>query len=498
MYELYPYFTNDGSVGLFSQADDDIYHSTYGALTESWQKFIIPAHLEEYLSGHESVKILDICYGIGYNTKTALNVFIKNFMKTKNKLAKEKKFKNKFSNKHVHPSIAAIDTDNIAKRGIERKNKNYSDFDEKSTEPSTICNATIDVDNIQEAFEHNIELLDELNNDLNESAKNEFCENENIKCKNILIDAVDLDKVLIEISPFIVELSRFNNIFYKKHNLDSVGGKIKCKQIIKIGNRKIKLKNEYRLKKEVGMIILLKLFERNKDFFDDKILQSIFSQNKYSPFLSKYMLNFARFLQNQGYNYNKKQNKSSFLHNIYYEYISKSYKNAKFLLENSKICVNFINDDARKFLKRTSSKYHFIFLDAFTPTKCPALWSIQFFNTLYSMLEDDGMLLTYSNSAAVRNALLLSGFYVGKTYDADLNKFIGTVAAKNKNLIDYPLNEIDIELINSKAGIVFEDENLELDNQTIIKNRTAKVENSELASSSKILKGRKGENIKSL
>ena len=35
MYVLYPYFTNDGSVGLFSPEANDIYHSTYGALTEA-------------------------------------------------------------------------------------------------------------------------------------------------------------------------------------------------------------------------------------------------------------------------------------------------------------------------------------------------------------------------------------------------------------------------------------------------------------------------------
>lgn len=81
MYELYPYFTNDGTVGLFSREDDDIYHSTYGALSESWQKFIIPSGLEEYLQTHNELKILDICYGIGYNSKTVLNVFINNATK---------------------------------------------------------------------------------------------------------------------------------------------------------------------------------------------------------------------------------------------------------------------------------------------------------------------------------------------------------------------------------------------------------------------------------
>lgn len=82
MYDLYPYFTNDGSVGLFSPEADDIYHSTYGALSEAYEKFILPANLEKYFETHKEIKVLDICYGIGYNTKSFLNFLIeKNILK---------------------------------------------------------------------------------------------------------------------------------------------------------------------------------------------------------------------------------------------------------------------------------------------------------------------------------------------------------------------------------------------------------------------------------
>ncbi len=76
MYELYPYFTNDGSVGLFSPEADDIYHSTYGALTEAYEKFIIPAEFEKFFQKNNKIKILDICFGIGYNTKSFINNFL--------------------------------------------------------------------------------------------------------------------------------------------------------------------------------------------------------------------------------------------------------------------------------------------------------------------------------------------------------------------------------------------------------------------------------------
>ena len=78
MYLLYPYFTNDGSVGLFSPEADDIYHSTYGALTEAYEKFILPANFLDYFKEKSEIKILDICYGIGYNTKSFLDYFLKN------------------------------------------------------------------------------------------------------------------------------------------------------------------------------------------------------------------------------------------------------------------------------------------------------------------------------------------------------------------------------------------------------------------------------------
>ena len=83
MYKLYPYFTNDGSVGLYSENDHDIYHSTYGALTEAYEKFILPADIDFYIKNQHEIKILDICYGIGYNSKSFLNFYLKKYFESK-------------------------------------------------------------------------------------------------------------------------------------------------------------------------------------------------------------------------------------------------------------------------------------------------------------------------------------------------------------------------------------------------------------------------------
>lgn len=488
MYDLCPYFTNDGTVGLFSRSDDDIYHSTYGALTESWQKFIIPAHFEEYLATHDTVKVLDICYGIGYNTKTALNVFIKNNL--------NKKSNNKFLNQLTSSNIAEIHSDNIhetKKLNIDKKNSNLS---EKFDNGSQSNIEEIDGDNIK--FKETDNLKDEIRNIENINANLL----KNSSCNKILIDAVDIDKVLINLSPFISEGIRNNFLlgkyFSKKHILNDEQ-RNKFIQIQKLQKSKIiPPPSKLKLRKEVSIILLEKLYESNSEIFNDVILQTILSYKNYTPFLSKFMLNFAKFYSNQGYKYNKKTKISTFLHNIYYKYISRSYKNAHKLLKSNQIDIKFHKKDARQFVKASDNKYNFIFLDAFTPTKCPALWSVQFFQELYSKLEDDGMILTYSNSAAIRNAFLQNGFAVGKTYDYELNKFIGTVAVKNKNLIEHELDDRDLDLINSKAGICFKDENLELDNHTIIENREKEIDNSNLISSSQVLKGYKNDKAKSL
>ena len=60
--------TQDGSVGLYEKNLDEVFHSKYGAKTESIEKFINPAKIID----NHPLDILDICYGIGYNTKYSI------------------------------------------------------------------------------------------------------------------------------------------------------------------------------------------------------------------------------------------------------------------------------------------------------------------------------------------------------------------------------------------------------------------------------------------
>jgi len=64
--------TQDGSIGLYDKNLDEIFHSKFGAKTEAFEKFVEPSLIYK----DKPVKILDICYGIGYNTKCALEHFL--------------------------------------------------------------------------------------------------------------------------------------------------------------------------------------------------------------------------------------------------------------------------------------------------------------------------------------------------------------------------------------------------------------------------------------
>ena len=57
--------TKDGSLTLKSDKFNECYHSSEGAITESLYKHIYPAF--EVVKKDE-IKILDICFGLGYNT----------------------------------------------------------------------------------------------------------------------------------------------------------------------------------------------------------------------------------------------------------------------------------------------------------------------------------------------------------------------------------------------------------------------------------------------
>ena len=66
-----PQPTADGSKTFFSKEFNESFHSHFGAKQESYFKYIVPTLLIEKAS-FPILRLLDVCYGLGYNTATAI------------------------------------------------------------------------------------------------------------------------------------------------------------------------------------------------------------------------------------------------------------------------------------------------------------------------------------------------------------------------------------------------------------------------------------------
>lgn len=68
-----PQLTDDGSFTFFSEEFGETFHSRQGARSEALQKFAAATHLYQR-AVQPTLTLLDVCYGLGYNTAAALEV----------------------------------------------------------------------------------------------------------------------------------------------------------------------------------------------------------------------------------------------------------------------------------------------------------------------------------------------------------------------------------------------------------------------------------------
>ena len=68
--------TSDGSITFYNEYFQDVYNSVSGAMEEAHKKFVIPSKIPALAkSGH--IKILDVCFGVGYNSLMAIHEALK-------------------------------------------------------------------------------------------------------------------------------------------------------------------------------------------------------------------------------------------------------------------------------------------------------------------------------------------------------------------------------------------------------------------------------------
>ena len=148
--------------------------------------------------------------------------------------------------------------------------------------------------------------------------------------------------------------------------------------------------------------------------------------------------------------------------------------------------IHFYFNDIRKIIKKINKKYDIIFHDGFAPHKQSELWSEDLISEIIKKLDKNGLYCTYNHSKPVLNALLKTGITIGKTIKE--NRIIGTVASFNSDLIQNPLNNFELGMLNTKSAITYRDKNLDLKHEEIVKQRNNQIKNSTLETLSHYLK----------
>ena len=136
--------------------------------------------------------------------------------------------------------------------------------------------------------------------------------------------------------------------------------------------------------------------------------------------------------------------------------------------------------DARKTIKEILSSWQAdaIFLDPFSPPKCPQLWTVEFLTMVVECLSPTGKLATYSSSAAVRTALISTSLNIGSIIGAG-RKSPGTLSSfKYKELPE--LSVMELEHLKTRAAIPYRDATLFGSPEEIIQNRQQEQKNSSL------------------
>lgn len=166
------------------------------------------------------------------------------------------------------------------------------------------------------------------------------------------------------------------------------------------------------------------------------------------------------------------------------------------LVQDKFLTAELLLGDARQTIQsilKKSWQANAIFLDPFSPRKCPQLWTVEFIGLVSKCLIPTGKLATYSCSAAVRTALIANNFEISSIVGAG-RKSPGTLATLEYKT-SHLLSQKEKEHLKTRAAIAYRDRNLDLSAQEIISIRNQEQQVSNLESTSQWRKRWLGSNI---
>ncbi len=83
------------------------------------------------------------------------------------------------------------------------------------------------------------------------------------------------------------------------------------------------------------------------------------------------------------------------------------------LYQDDKIQMKLIMGDAKRtIIDLKDNQFDVVFLDPFSPKKCPDLWTEEFFKEIFRVVKKNAIIATYSCARIVRDNLKAAGFEV--------------------------------------------------------------------------------------
>ena len=151
------------------------------------------------------------------------------------------------------------------------------------------------------------------------------------------------------------------------------------------------------------------------------------------------------------------------------------------------LSLQLLIGDARQTISQVPTKWaDAIFLDPFSPPRCPQLWTVEFMQLLANCLKPDGYIVTYSSSAAVRAAMLSVGLQIGAIAPIG-RKSPSTIAAFSPIALP-PISKTEAAFLKTRAAVPYRDRKLTGIATEIIAARKAEQNNSQLPPTSSLRK----------
>ena len=131
------------------------------------------------------------------------------------------------------------------------------------------------------------------------------------------------------------------------------------------------------------------------------------------------------------------------------------------VIDRSQLQARLSLGDARQTIEQVIERgfaADAIFLDPFSPTACPQLWTIEFIDRVSKCCAPDGIIATYSCASAVRTAMVTAGLCLGDSMPVG-RKSPGTVASFDGTQLT-PLSQQEREHLQTRAAIPYRDPSL--------------------------------------